>query len=152
MLPSYVVSGADPGSRRIDEQSYQVVEDLANMDKLEHANELVDVHDIYEYIKAIGRLEGESLYWRYTLATLLISKINLLFIDSEDWEITSQYESQMIDKATNNLDEQFEGILREEQERLPLHQARITLQTNRIQDFYPRSATFLEAQKFDWKL
>lgn len=70
---------------------------------------------IHNHIEALGRMQGDSLYWRYTLALLLMDKTSqaAIQVPTENYkEIGALREVHLA------LDKQLEGILREEQKYL----------------------------------
>lgn len=109
---------------------------------------------IYSAIERLGRRHGESLFYRYTLASLLIRTAHKAFISTDvrlngqphqEWdELEDESELRQV---VRTLDKQFRGVLEEGQERgkcLPMNQVRVMMRRCEMADFYPRSCWLVE--------
>lgn len=101
---------------------------------------------IYSAIERLGRRHGESLFYRYTLASLLIRTAHKAFI-STDVRCDELEDESELRQAVRTLDKQFRGLLEEGQRRgkcLPMNQVRVMMRRCEMADFYPRSCWLVE--------
>lgn len=105
--------------------------------------------------EAVKQMRGESIYWRYILATQLIKKIGQSVVLSQDTRFRDPGTSLQIREAATALDWQLEKVLQEGWERnarLPYQQIRNTIEANQVEPFYPRSWSCLTSYLFQSKL
>ncbi|KAJ4373319.1 hypothetical protein N0V83_003613 [Neocucurbitaria cava] len=139
----------DPASHAIDTYAQSIEEGITNMNLRQLSVSMSRIHD---HIEALGWMQGKSLYWRYTLALLLMHQTSYWVIQLSIYPDENREEIAALKEVNLALDKQLEGILREGQKYLPLNQARITLNASQAEEFYPRCWEFLEAQQFSWEL
>jgi hypothetical protein len=107
---------------------------------------------IHTRIDTLKDMEGETLYWRYTLAVILARAIGAPLRYGP-----TLYATLIVEEMKSNvgeLDIQIEGIFIEgksKQGALPYLESRILLQANDLERHYPRSWAFLQELSFGWE-
>ncbi|KAF1943925.1 hypothetical protein EJ02DRAFT_432874 [Clathrospora elynae] len=130
-LDPHVRYDVDPFSLYIEMYAQSALSEIPSHCGELPEDELAFMRRIHNHIEALGRMQGESLYWRYTLA-LQMTKALGYFMANLEYNFTP-LEKTKLEQAALVLDGQLERIFKEGLKKkggLPFDQAWITLHAN----------------------